>query len=97
MPPCQKVLQNKINRTICLTRMIKSCNINQISLPEATGGYRLDDNKKFVIKYFSGLPYPDDIEDLLHENGNDLESDQNSSDDEDHSDDENNDEDSHWF
>lgn len=106
LPPCQKVLQNKINRTIAVTRMIKSCNNNQISLPEAADGYFLDANEKFVIKYFPGMPYPEDIEFVLIEDEdgddaekmeNEMERERNSSDDEDYSDGENHDEDVDWF
>lgn len=77
--------------------MTKSCNTNQINLPEATDGFCLDENKKFVIKYFSGLPYPEDIDILLDEDENEIECDRNSSDDEDYSDDENHDENVDWF
>lgn len=99
MPPCQKVLQNKIKRTITLTRMTKSCNTNQIELPAATDSYCFDGNNKFVIKYFFGLPYPADIEILLNEDENEKEYDRNSSDDEDYSEDENHDgeEDVDWL
>lgn len=39
MPPCKKVLTNKIKRTSCLTRMIKSSKNNFIDRPDALNGY----------------------------------------------------------
>lgn len=67
MPPCQKVLMNKIKRTQSVTRMIKSSKQNTIDVPEAVDGYYLDESNKFGIEYFSGYPYPQDISDLMSE------------------------------
>lgn len=67
MPPCQKVLINKIKRTQSLTRMIKSSNENSMQLPEAYDGYRLNESKEFEIAYFSGYPYPQNFSDVMNE------------------------------
>lgn len=85
MPPCESVLLNKINRTLKVTRMIKSCKENLIVLPEANDGYCLNESNVFSIEYFSGSPYPENIADLLKGNvnnnhNNNLDSDDESSD-----------------
>lgn len=67
MPPCHKVLMNKIKRTRSVTRMIKTANENFIKVPAATDGYFLDENQKFAIEYFAGHPYPSDIIDFTNE------------------------------
>lgn len=50
--------------------MIKSCNENVIDRPDTTNGYCLDENQKFVIDYFPGTPYPEDIESLIDQDKN---------------------------
>lgn len=73
MPPCQRVLMNKIKRTQSLTRMIKSSSNNLIQPPEAVDGYCLSENNMFAIEYFDGYPYPQSISDMMDENFDDEE------------------------
>lgn len=65
MPPCQKVLTNKLKRMLSMTRMIKTSNQNSIDVPKAVDGYGVDESNRFTIEYFSGYPYPQDISDLI--------------------------------
>lgn len=68
MPPCQTVLLNKIKRTNNVTRMIKSAGKIFIEIPKAIDGFCLNDNNEFAIEYFSGYPYPENIESIMNQN-----------------------------
>lgn len=59
MPPCRNVLQNKIERTQYLSKMIKNASRNHIGDP--TKGWVLDENGDMEINYFTGNPFPDNI------------------------------------
>lgn len=46
--------------------MIKSSIKNVIDRPDSSDdGYCFDENRKFLIEYFPGIPYPVDIESLI--------------------------------
>lgn len=80
MPPCQKVLLNKIKRTNTVVRMIKSAHKNFIEVPKPVDGYCLDGSKKFEIEYFPGYAYPGDIAELMTDSqidNNDTENNEN--------------------
>lgn len=81
MPPCQKVLLNKIKRTNTIVRMIKSADKNFIEVPKPVDGYCLDGSKNFEIEYFPGHAYPGDIAELMKDsqidNNNSTENDEN--------------------
>lgn len=70
MPPCQKVLMNKMKRMLSVTRMIKSAGKTSVHVPEAVDGYCTKENGNFSIEYYSGLPYPENICDLINDKNN---------------------------
>lgn len=61
MPPCESVLLNKIRRSIQVTQLIKQSQMNNLDVPSASDGWLINDDGKYGIEYFSGLPYPDQI------------------------------------
>lgn len=60
MPPCENVLRRKIHRTKILTSLIKNACNKVVDLP-LTDEWRIDDNMKLTIEYFTGSPYPDNL------------------------------------
>lgn len=68
MPPCESVLLNKIRRTQSATRMIKSCGTNLVYLPKVNDGYCFNESNAFMIEYFPGCPYPENIANLIKDN-----------------------------
>lgn len=73
MPPCRKVLLNKINRTDHLAQIIKNANNDTIS--ESTDGWYINENGIMEIEYFNGDQFPDDVTQFEEKNegGSDLE------------------------
>lgn len=69
MPPCQRVLMNKIHRTKILTMIIKNARESSVNIPLKNWWYV---NENMEIEYFSGSPYPSNIEEItLNSNSGD--------------------------
>lgn len=99
MPPCQRVLLNKIRRSNHLSHMVKSSSKNFIGLQDCTSGaWIINENNQMEIDYFSGAAYPDNIENIVignEDNENEDESNCSSSSDDD-TDDSGSDSDTDW-
>lgn len=61
MPPCKKVLLNKIYRTNQITQMIKGSRNPMVYIPQPTNGWTLDAKNRFRVEYFDGNAYPEDV------------------------------------
>lgn len=59
MPPCNKVLMKKIERSQYLARMMKNCVNGTIDKPGI--GWISSDTGDIEIDYFSGDPFPEDV------------------------------------
>lgn len=59
MPPCKKVLLNKIKRTCYLSQIMQRSNQGAIERPD--DGWILTENNELEIDYFVGNPFPDNI------------------------------------
>lgn len=77
MPPCKKVLLNKVVRTKYLSKIIKSATENSIERPGK--GWMVNENQFMEIDYFDGDPFPEDI---VEENNFEPEDDENDENDE---------------
>lgn len=85
MPPCRKVLLNKINRTDHLAQIIKNANNDTIS--ESGDGWYINENGIMEIEYFDGDQFPDNVTQITEKNEEDSEIELGSSDEESDSDD----------
>lgn len=95
MPPCKKVLMNKIERSQYLARMMKNSVNGTIDKPGI--GWILSETGDIEIDYFSGDPFPEDVATLpidLQEDSEDEEGGHLSSSDEEY--DERDDSDDEW-
>lgn len=69
MPPCKKVLLNKIARTEYLSEIIKNASNNIIEQPKT--GWIIE-NGDMQIEYFNGNPFPETITTIsLNDQNND--------------------------
>lgn len=64
MPPCKRVLLNKIKRTNAITRMLKQSALNDTYLPKLSEGWALNSDGEFCTQYLEGELFPSDILDL---------------------------------
>lgn len=69
MPPCRKVLLNKIKRTSYLARTMRQSSENFIGKPD--GGWYLNENNEMDIDYFAGNPYPENITNISFDENED--------------------------
>lgn len=67
MPPCKSVLQNKIKRSNYIAKLIKSAVINNIETDDpCRHGWTLDEHA-YVIDFYVGSMYPEELIDLESE------------------------------
>lgn len=74
MPPCENVLMKKIFRTKILTAIIKNARDQTIDI-DLTTGWRINENNKLEIEYFSGSTYPENITEETTDSNSDDEND----------------------
>lgn len=73
MPPCQRVLRNKIKRANYITGIVKNAVENELNFgdPSKQGWRLMNDKDEYEVCYFDGAQYPeiksDDIFDNLEE------------------------------